>query len=85
MEIVDDEGTPVFQVIYLSLTDVSVRGVFPLKDRVMFADESGWGIAPTLPEGFSLKPIFRYPSYKFQGEPLRDATSASRDTIGAPR
>lgn len=67
LEVVDDKGDPVLQVYYRNPYRISVSGKFthPSGDWV-FATDGGFWINPTSPP--TLKPIFKYPSWKYPGE-----------------
>lgn len=69
-EVVDDEKQPVFQFIRRTAFDVVVNGVLSVRGWVVAGNESGLIINPSplqLAE-FSLNPIFKYPSSKYQGQ-----------------
>ncbi|MGA2152483.1 MAG: hypothetical protein ABSG48_10075 [Geobacteraceae bacterium] len=77
VEVVNQDGNPVFQLIFLSPSHVSVAGIFYTDTHVVWINESGvhaigknilesgrWNLPlPTSP-----KPIFRYPAWKYPGQ-----------------
>jgi len=45
-----------------------MNGIFPFPGGLILANENGATINPILPTNFSLKRIFKYPSWKYPGE-----------------
>lgn len=69
-EVVNESGVPVFQMIRKNPNHFVVNGVFPLPGgNVIAAGPDGMG-GPysSVPPNFALKPIFKYPSWKFAGQ-----------------
>lgn len=69
IEVVNGSGVPMLQMMFESPTKVVVFGVFLDKDNDLIIDtpQGATKIKATkeLPPDVSLKPLFRYPSYKF--------------------
>jgi len=70
LEVVDDEGRPMFQMIRQTSTEVVINGVFPLPDgQVLIAGPSSGRItAPSNGVKLALSPFFKYPSWKYPGQ-----------------
>ncbi|MGA2158112.1 MAG: hypothetical protein ABSG90_02715 [Dehalococcoidia bacterium] len=68
-EVVNQDGDPVFQLIYKSQFDIVIYGIFPSSNGILFwATPSGNTINPSPFSDFHLTPIFRYPSSKYPGQ-----------------
>jgi hypothetical protein len=77
LEIVDSSGAVVFQVIRKNASHIAIYGIFGTsqidqqthRPMSMWEDQKG-GIDLSVdpPVGFNLKPIFRYPSWKYPGQ-----------------
>ena len=68
-EVVNQDGAPVFQVIYESQFHVIVYGIFPSPNgSVIWVTQSGVNFNPSPFQTFHLDPIFKYPSSKYQGQ-----------------
>lgn len=70
LEVVNADSAPVFQMIRKNLTDIVVNGAFPTPTGVILAG-SGPTITGARPEdlrNFHLKPLFKYPSWKYPGQ-----------------
>ncbi len=66
LEIVDEKQAPVLQVIWKTPTNLVINGIFRLQNgSVVIADSNGW--RPMKP-GDNIKPLFKYPSRRFQGQ-----------------
>jgi hypothetical protein len=66
-EVVNESGTPIFQLIYDTQFSISIYGIFPMPGGlVLWAKKSGnsYGNSPFVT--LNLKPIFQYPSSEFQ-------------------
>lgn len=79
LEIVNERGEPVFHLIYKSPSEAKVEGVFQTPDGAYVIDEhgQGYGLKP------DIKPVFKYPSWKYPGQyadpaPARDERGAGR-------
>jgi hypothetical protein len=74
LEIATDDGTPLFQMIQESKNLLRINGVFPLyRDKEgkvirLWAWDAHSDTDPEKPKDFVLKPIFKYPSWKFLGK-----------------
>lgn len=77
VEVINQEGNPVFQLVFLSPSHISVAGTFATDTHVVWINESGihaiakflvesGGSGITIPA--SPKPIFKYPAWKHPGE-----------------
>lgn len=66
-EVVNEKGTPIFQLYYKTPSNIVINGVFSGPQiGVMYLSEYGmFGNEPTL---YFVKPIFKYPSWKFPGQ-----------------
>jgi len=70
-EVVNERGIPVFQMIYLTPSDISIRGILVFKGGfTMAANETGNMFNPKDPFAFAPKPLFKYPSRLHRGEPV---------------
>lgn len=66
LEIVDEKQNPVLQVMWKTPTNLVINGIFRLQNgSVVIADSNGW--RPMKP-GDKIKPLFKYPSRRFQGQ-----------------
>lgn len=68
LEIVNENQFPIFQLIYKTQSHIVVNGVFPSPSGLILANEERTVFMPTLPTTFSLKRIFKYPSWKYPGQ-----------------
>lgn len=70
LEVVNEDHFPVFQLFYKTPSHIVVNGVFPFPGGLFLANESGVEMISTamLPRKFSLKRIFKYPSWKYPGQ-----------------
>jgi hypothetical protein len=68
-EVVDANGSPVFQLIYRTQSWIVVKGIFQRSNSVVLADKDVRVISGhKVPSDFSIKRIFKYPSYKYLGQ-----------------
>src|SRR5208337_3314059 len=86
LEVVNAEGKPMFQMIRKTPTDIAMNGIFPLPDgQLIIAGPNGSVTTPPNPtraaSEFSLKPIFKYPSWKFPGQYADESRSDLRPWI----
>jgi hypothetical protein len=86
-EVVDDKGVPMLQVVYMTPNTVSVYGVFQGK-RTYFAFPGGITFnfnSKSFPsvDGYPLKPIFKYPSRKYQGQEIVATRTDSKKALPA--
>jgi hypothetical protein len=66
LEIVDEKESPLLQVIWKTPSHLVINGVFRMQDgHIVIADINGW--RPMKP-GDHIKPLFKYPSRRFQGQ-----------------
>jgi hypothetical protein len=69
LEIVNEKQIPMYQYIYKTSSHIILNGIFPLPGGgVIFASEGGSITNPSPSKMFSLKPIFKYPSWKYPGQ-----------------
>ena len=74
LEIADDSGVPLFQVIRVSKNQLTINGIFMTgmiaggKPVRVWAWEDKYAIDVDRPSDFALKPIFKYPSWKYLGK-----------------
>lgn len=73
VEVVDQYGSPRFQMVFESPSKVRVNGVFPVEgNEVLILSPGRHIIEPawpsTVPMRTPLKPIFKYPSWKYSGQ-----------------
>jgi hypothetical protein len=71
LEVVDSKGVPIFQLIQKTPTQIVLNGYFPLPGGgVMIAGPDGTVNQPTAQQtaNFRLKPIFKYPAWKYPGQ-----------------
>jgi hypothetical protein len=67
-EVVTEHNTPIYQFYYKTPTHIVVNGVFPFPGGLILAGPEGAILNPFLPASFRLKPIFKYPSWKYPGK-----------------
>jgi len=66
LEIVDEKQAPVLQVMWKTPTNLVINGIFRLQNgSVVIADSNGWR---PMKLGDKIKPLFKYPSRRFQGQ-----------------
>lgn len=68
LEIVNEKQVPMYQYIYKTPSHIIVNGIFPYPGGLMLAIEGGIIFNPSPSKIFSLKPIFKYPSWKYPGQ-----------------
>ena len=68
LEVVNEKQFPVFQLIYKTPSHIVFNGIFPFPGGLILANEEGSVVNPTVPVTFSLKRIFKYPSWKYPGQ-----------------
>jgi len=69
-EVVNENGIPVFQMVYLTPSDISIRGLLVFSSGfVIAANETAAVTNPREPFVFAPKRLFRYPSRLHPGEP----------------
>jgi hypothetical protein len=72
-EIVDKDYSPVFQMIRTSATSITINGVFPTGQIssmtglpvLVWVTEHGYETGSRRPADFNLKPLFKYPAWKY--------------------
>jgi len=67
LEVVDQQGLPVFQMIRKSPVRIVIFGCFTCRGNVFFVGPDSMVENPIYPPGH-LSPIFKYPAWKFPGE-----------------
>ena len=69
LEVVNENLVPVFQLIFRSPSQIQINGIFPTpKGDLLVVEESRVRLNPPLPTLFSIKRIFKYPSWKYPGQ-----------------
>lgn len=68
LEIVDEEGKPVFQLFYKTPSHIVVNGFFTNGETIIIATEKEIILNPDDIQNYSIKPIFKYPSSKYPSE-----------------
>ena len=68
LEVVNERNLPIYQFYYKTPNHIVVNGVFTYPGGLMLANTEGMILNPFLPASFRLKPIFKYPSWKYHGE-----------------
>jgi hypothetical protein len=71
LEVVNEKGIPVLQVYYRNAYHISICGTFPIPDGAIFVTETEVFVdkrPPIFHDMRSLKPIFKYPAWKYPGE-----------------
>jgi hypothetical protein len=71
LEVVNDKGQPVFQLIFKNATHIVINGYFPVPNgRPILAGPDGFkqGVTDEQVASFHLKPIFKYPAWKYPGQ-----------------
>lgn len=72
LEVVNEHGEPVFQMIRKRPAHWVVNGYFPHPGGLILATDSGTTINPTMIQPDAIKPLFKYPSWKYLGEYAED-------------
>lgn len=67
-EIVNEHQVPMYQLYYKTPTHIIINGIFVSGNGVVVATDSGTILNPSLPVTINIKPIFKYPSWKYRGE-----------------
>lgn len=72
LEIVNENKQPVYQLVYKEPFHLNIKGIFPHSLGVFIADDRG-GVSSILYDrlylvSIKLKPIFKYPSWRYPGE-----------------
>ncbi|MCP5380848.1 MAG: hypothetical protein H6912_00630 [Kordiimonadaceae bacterium] len=65
VEIVNEDGLPMYQLIYKNQNHIILYGYFPTNKATVFADKNGIVGNPTGDYNFNLDKIFKYPSWKY--------------------
>jgi hypothetical protein len=65
LEVVDENGVPIYQLIYKQDGHILVNGIFPFPGGLVLADDKQMVMNPSLPAMLELKKIFKYPSWKY--------------------
>mgnify|MGYP001568959281 CR=1 FL=1 len=68
LEVVNEKQIPIYQFFYKTPSHIVMNGIFPFPGGLILANENGAIINPILPATFSLKRIFKYPSWKYPGK-----------------
>ena len=77
LEVVNENGSPVFQMVRLTPSMMRINGIFPLQGggwpqgSIFVADENQFEVITPgnqIPADFKLTPIFKYPAWKFPGK-----------------
>jgi hypothetical protein len=74
LEVVNMNGVPVFQMIRKTPTHLVVNGIFPTPAGLFLAGPEGLmtNAKPVHLANFHLKPIFKYPAWKYPGQYAAD-------------
>jgi hypothetical protein len=72
-EVARDDTVSIFQMIHKNSNTIEINGIFPIgHDQALFisSDQAPTVVKTTDPDflTYGLKPIFKYPSWKFQGQ-----------------
>jgi hypothetical protein len=72
-EIVNQNQQPVLQYAYMTPSHIVIKGIFISGPYVYYVSDSMFGSAPAesaqnVPKNFFIKPIFKYPSWKYPGQ-----------------
>jgi hypothetical protein len=65
VEVVNEKGEPVFQLIGDGWFHIILNGTFPYSGGMIYANKNGMSF--TKPNNFHLDPIFKYPSSEYLG------------------
>jgi len=70
IEVINSVGYPVFQLVRTRSDQIVIRGLFPFPDGSVFiaSGNSSYFAAPGGSVSPNLKPIFKYPSWKYPGQ-----------------
>jgi len=68
LEIVNENKIPMYQLIYKTPNHIEINGVFVAKGGLILANSDGIQFNPPLPIPLKLNRIFKYPSFKYDGE-----------------
>jgi hypothetical protein len=87
LEIVDDQLTPVFQMVYTTPNDIVISGVFHV-DQIVYilSDGLSWHAAeePVTSDEYSVKLIFKYPSREYFCKQLEPISRKLKPTTKPP-
>jgi hypothetical protein len=70
LEVVDENGIPIFQMIRQAPHKIVVYGIFASPIGLLLANETRfaiWKVGP-IPQEFILRPLFKYPAWKYPGK-----------------
>ena len=70
LEVVDENQTPIFQMIRKTPSHIVVNGVFPVPGGGLwvFGPDGARGLLREIPSDFKLTPLFKYPAWKYPGQ-----------------
>jgi len=70
LEVINPKGEPIFQLIRKEPAHIAVNGIFPSPFGLILAGPDGMiaGATQSSLVAFHLKPIFKYPAWKYPGE-----------------
>ena len=70
LEVVDSQARPVLQMVRKTNSIIEIKGAFSVGDSVFVSDDRGMymGAGTGFLRPFDIKPIFKYPSWKYLGE-----------------
>jgi len=70
IEIVNSKGNPIYQFYYKTPSHIVVNGIFPFPNGFILAGPKGSTVIQNanVIAKYRLKPIFKYPSWKYPGE-----------------
>lgn len=65
LEVVNENGMPIYQLIYKKDGHIQLNGIFPFPGGLVLADDKQMVLNPSLPAKLEIKRIFKYPSWKY--------------------
>ena len=70
LEVVNSDNVPIFQMIRKNPSNITVNGIFPSPSGLLIiAGPNGLSVyVDKVPPDFVLRPIFKYPSWKYPGQ-----------------
>ena len=82
LEIVNEDGLPMFQLVYKDENTAMIRGVFCVDNMVGILDDFSLGFfdkSPAILQKYNVKRIFKYPDWKFHGQYEDNAGQVASD------
>lgn len=72
LEVVDEKNSPIYQFIYKTPSHIVLNGIFPFPNGLILTNEVAFIMSLTIPTIFKINRIFKYPSWKYPGEYVKE-------------